>query len=122
MSSLYRRGSLVGLGLAFSACSSGSSGSQAKGPKLEPWPSTGDYSACPDTSVKSGSSTPYDTSNTCLNLLSSAEASGTKPCGLGVAARLEGFEPGIVYIVVTSNGPEIAGSYTLSLSSETSRC
>jgi hypothetical protein len=72
--------------------------------------------------AKSGSSTPYDTSNTCLNLLSSAEASGTKPCGLGVSARLEGFQPSIVYIVVTSNGPEIAGSYTLSLSSETSRC
>jgi len=72
--------------------------------------------------AKSGSATPYDTGNTCLNLLSSTEASGTKPCGQGVSARLQGFQPGIVYIVVTSNGPEITGSYTLSLTSETSRC
>jgi hypothetical protein len=72
--------------------------------------------------AKIGSSAPYDTSNICLNLIASADPSGKQGCSQGVSTRIEGLAAGIVYIVVTSNGPDVTGSYTLSVSSETSHC
>jgi hypothetical protein len=69
-----------------------------------------------------GSSTPYDTSNVCRNLVAFADPSERRDCAGGVSTRLVGLQPGTVYVVVSSQSPGYTGAYQLTVTSETSAC
>jgi hypothetical protein len=68
-----------------------------------------------------GSSTPYDTSSVCRNLIGFADPSARRDCAGGVSARFVGLQPGSVQVVVSSEGTGV-GPYQLTVKSETSRC
>jgi hypothetical protein len=68
------------------------------------------------------STTPYDTSSVCRNLLAFADPSARGDCGGGVSARFVGLQAGTVYVVVSSETPGKSGSYELTVTSGTSRC
>jgi hypothetical protein len=96
-----------------------------------PGPHRLELEACEPTNIsmalmifqKVGSTSPYDTANTCLNLISSPQPAAHPNCtSNGVSARFVGMQPGTVFVVVSSEGPDKTGSYSLSLRSETSTC
>jgi hypothetical protein len=70
---------------------------------------------------KPGSTTPYDTANSCQNMITSWEPSPRNNCNGGIQARSINMQPGIVYVVVTNEGGEL-GTYELTVKSDTSRC
>jgi hypothetical protein len=70
---------------------------------------------------KPGSMHPYDTANSCKNLITSWEPSGQPNCNGGVFARSINLSPGIVYVVISSQSGEF-GSYQLKITSSTSTC